>query len=210
MAVTINATPADPTANSYLTEAEAAAYFATRLPLPIPWDDAEDKTALLAMATRTMDVMMRGQRTLLIAARGSSGGSRGSGGGRNASGDRYIIRRLWTGVPATTTQRLAWPRLGMYDANNVPIPPNVIPQDLKFATAELAGQLLQEDRTLDNDVEVRGISSVSAGSVRVSFGGSSVAVPQVLPDATINLLVPSWYTEERVISTLINVDIEVI
>jgi hypothetical protein len=106
----------------------------------------------------------------------------------------YRVRRQWTGAPATATQRLAWPRTGMYDANGNAIASTVIPQALKDAESEFAGQLLRGDRTLDNDVIMQGLTSVKAGSVSLSFKESIVA--QVIPDAVYNLMPQSWLTDE--------------
>jgi hypothetical protein len=72
----------------------------------------------------------------------------------------------------------------------------VIPRELKYATAEFAGQLLIEDRTLDSDVAKQKITALRASSVALSFGEGVQA--QVIPDATLNLLVPSWLTNEVV------------
>jgi len=173
----IDATVGGANANSYLTLAEAQAYFDTRLPVA-GWDDADDQNVLLIMATRTLDRLLTPYKTLFTM------------NGRNY----YRVRPQWTGAAATQTQRLAWPRTGMFDANGFAIASNVIPEDLKFATAEFAGQLGNADRTLDNDVIVQGLKSVKAGSVALTFGDG--IMPQVIPDAVWNLLVNSWMTEE--------------
>lgn len=177
MAPTIIATVGAADANSYETHAEANAYFEARLPLTPPWV-ASGQEAALIMATRTLDALAQPFKTFFP-----------------GNPPYYRIRRQWTGTPATTTQRLAWPRIGMYDANGNAIPSNVIPQALKDAESELAGQLLKGDRTLDNDAVVQGLSSIRAGSVALSFREG--IVPQVLPDAVWNLMPPSWFTDER-------------
>lgn len=180
MPVTIVATPGASNANSFLTEAEATAYFNARLPLVPPWEDADDPTAALVMATRVLSAFAQPYRYLM-------------------QGDPpyyYRIRRQWTGAPATTTQRLPWPRTGMFDANGNAIASNVIPEALKEATAELAGQLIVADTTLDNSTAVKGITSVKAGSVSVSF--KDMIESKVLPDAVWNLMPPSWFTEELI------------
>ncbi len=177
--VTIVATPGAANANSFLTEAEADAYFDARLPLNPPWEDADDPTAALVMATRVLSALAQPYRYLI-------------------SSDKppyyYRTRRTWTGAPATTTQSLPWPRTGMFDANGNAILSTVIPQALKDATAELAGQLIVADTTLDNAVAVGGIKSVKAGSVAVSF--KDMIESKVLPDAVWNLMPPSWFTSE--------------
>lgn len=84
----------------------------------------------------------------------------------------------------------------MYTRNNVLIASNVIPQELKNATAELAGQLAIGDRTLDNDVIAQGLTSVKAGSVALTFKDSFEF--DVIPGAVWNLLVQSWLTDELI------------
>lgn len=189
--VTIVATPGASNANSFETQAEADAYFAARLPLSPPWGDADDPTAALVMATRVLSAFAQPFKYL--------------------TGDKppyhYRVRRQWTGLPTTTTQRLPWPRTGMFDGNGNAIPSNVIPEALKNAQSELAGQLLMSDTTLDNAVSVGGITSVKAGSVSVSF--KDMIEAKVLPDAVWNLMPPSWFTDE-VISYPSNAEFEVI
>lgn len=192
MAVTIVATPGAVNANSFETKAEADLYFAARLPLTPSWADAEDPTAALAMATRILSAFGQPFRYLIPSAQAPY---------------YYRIRRQWTGTPATTTQRLPWPRIGMFDANGNTIPTNVIPEALKDAESELAGQLLMSDTTLDNAVSVGGITSVKAGSVSVSF--KDMIEAKVLPDAVWNLMPPSWFTDE-VISRSGTAEFEVI
>lgn len=183
MPPTIISTPGATNANSYESVVEADAYFDSRLPLVPPWDEAESKEVLLTMGTRVLDSMFRGGKVLVPA--------------HGQIDAYYVIRRSWTGAPATTTQRLAWPRTGMFDANGNAIASTVIPQDLKDALSELAGQLQIADRTLDSKVSVQGITSVRAGSVAVTFKDGYID-PRVIPDAVINLIPPSWYTEEDV------------
>jgi len=175
----LDATVGGPLSNSYETVSEAQSYMDTRLPI-IEWDSANQE-AMLIMGTRVLNAMASPHRVL-----------------RRDSCDcqYYLIARTWTGAPATTTQRLAWPRTGMFDRNGNAIPDNVIPQDLKDALSELAAQLSKADTTLDNDVSVQGIKSVSAGSVSVTFKDNIEA--HVLPDAVLNLMPPSWFTDELI------------
>lgn len=177
----IDATVGGPAANSYETLVEAQAYFDTRLPIA-GWVNAADKSLLLIMATRTLNAVLRPAKMLVPAQGGIAA--------------YYRIRRQWTGAPASTTQRLAWPRTGMFDANGNAIPSNVIPQDLKDAESELAGQLGTSDRTLDNDVVVQGLTSVKAGSVALTF--KDMIESHVLPDAVWLLMPASWFTDELV------------
>ena len=175
---TLVSTPGAANANSYLTLAEAAAYYETRSAVP-GWEDADDQSVLLMMATRVMDAMLRPHKVYVPA--------------QNGSPAYYITYRAWTGAPSTTTQKLAWPRTGMYDANGNAIAADVIPQDLKDAVAELAGALGTSDSTVDNDVIVQGLTSVRAGSVSLTF--KDMIEKHVMPDMVWNLLVPSWYSE---------------
>lgn len=178
---TIIATVGGATSNSYETQAEANTYFDERLPLSTPWVASGDTAArALIMATRVLDAMNSPHRMLR----------------KGCDCRYYYTNRQWTGAPATATQRLAWPRTGMYDNNGNLIASDVIPQALKDAESELAGQLLMADTTLDNAVAVGGIKSVSAGSVSVSFKDDIAA--HVLPDAVLNLMPPSWLTDELV------------
>lgn len=175
---TIIATPAASNANSFETLIEAEAYFATRLSLA-GWDDADDKNVLLIMSTRILNAFGRPFKKLM----------------HNKDGDAYYYtRRQWTGVPATTTQSLSWPRIGMLDANGNAIASTAIPQELKDAESELAGQLGETDRTLDNEIIVQGITSIKASSVALTF--KEMIQAQVVPDAVWNLMPPSWFTDE--------------
>lgn len=176
MALVLDATVAGIVANSYETVAEAQAYFDGRLPLA-GWDNADSQAVLLVMGTRVLDALAQPFKTFMP-----------------GPVPYYRVRRQWTGAPATTTQKLAWPRVGMLDHNGNVIASNVIPQALKDALSELAGQLGNADRTLDNDVIVQGLSSVKAGSVSLSFKDG--ITPQVIPDAVYNLMPQSWLTDE--------------
>lgn len=183
---TIVATVGAADANCYETEAEADAYFDARLPLDPPWvvSGANNARALI-MGTRILDAMSVARTLLRRDGRGGAGGT-----------PYYITTRAWTGLPASTTQALAWPRKGMYDRLGRAIPEDVIPQELKDALSEFAGQLLGSDRTADDQVAVRGITSIRAGSVALTFKEAIEA--QVLPDAVVNLMPASWFTDELI------------
>lgn len=176
---TIDATVGGVNANSFETLAEATAYFATRSTITA-WDDADDQSVLLIMATRVFESMLQPRRVLL----------------RDAKGSYYRTSPTWTGTPATLTQALSWPRDGMYTRNNALIPSNVIPQEIKNAISELAGQLAIGDRTLDNDVIAQGLTALKAGSVSLSFKDNFEF--DVIPQAVWNLLVQSWLTDELI------------
>ncbi len=179
MAVTLIATPGAADANSYETVAEANIYFANRLPLKPAWVGIGDLPAqALIMGTRSLDSLAVLHKRLI----------------RTQNSQYYLTNRAWTGAPTSSTQALAWPRTGMFDRLGREIPSNVIPQELKDALSELAGQFQKSDRTLDNDVSVQGITSIRAGSVSVSFKDGIEA--KVWTDAVWNLMPPSWFTDE--------------
>jgi hypothetical protein len=185
----IVSTPGASNANSYLTVAEADAYYDTRVPGVVfdAWDGADSKEALLINATRMLDKLLLPDVKELYYQNGKA---------------YYRVRPAWTGAAATTVQRLCWPRSSMFDQNNNAIATNVIPDDLKFATAEFAGQLGVADRQLDNDVVLQGLTSVKAGSVALTFKTDGLAVTYTIPQAVYDLLVPSWYTNESFESAL--------
>lgn len=174
----LDATVGGAAANSYETHAEANSYFTDRIPITPPWV-ASGEEAYLITATRLIDNCLSPVKTLI----------------RGADGVAYYrVSRTWTGLPASATQRLAWPRVGMFDKNGNAIASTVIPQDLKDAESEFAGQLLAGDRSLDNSVIVQGLTSVRAGSVALTFKDSFM--PQVMPDAALNMMPDSWFTDE--------------
>ena len=182
MPAVIDATVGGATSNSYGTEAEATQYFDERIPLNPPWSSAPDAPAVLIMATRILDAYFQPLKVLVKCSDGCD--------------SYYKIRRHWTGAPATSTQRLAWPRIGMYDRNGNAIASNIIPQELKDAQFELAGRLLNSDLTLQNEIALQGITSAKVGSLAVTFKDSIAA--QVVPDAIYDLLIASWLTDELI------------
>lgn len=179
MALVLDATVGGASSNSFCLLSEAQDYFDARLPVD-GWDNADSQTVLLVMATRMLSALAQPFKTLIPAQGGVPA--------------YYRVRRQWTGMPATTMQRLPWPRIGMYDSNNNLIPSDVIPQELKEAEAEFAGQLGISDRTLDNDVIVQGLKDLRAGPISLSFKDNITA--QVIPDAVYNLMPQSWLTDE--------------
>lgn len=187
MAVTVVATAGASNANSFLTVAEMEAIAEAHTQAQYAaWDGADDQAALVVMATRIIVAYFSGRKTLV-----------------HGGGDPFTrIFPRWTGAPATTTQRLPWPRTGMYDINGNALASDAIPEDLKLATAELVLALAADGATTgDNDAAAAGISSVKAGSVSVSFRGDMLLTSKPLPDAVLLYLVPSWYTDEEVTGT---------
>lgn len=192
MALVLNATPGDPDANSYVTVERAQAYFDSRLPVA-GWDEADSQAVLCVMATRLLDAMFSGRRVFFPPSTGV-----------NAQPGYYLVRPTWTGLRAPSNlSRLSWNRIGMYDRNGVEIPEDVYPEELQDAASELAGALGTNDTTLDNDVVVQGLTDIKAGPVALSFaqGAGGAALQKALPESVLDLLVPSWFTEQVVQGT---------
>lgn len=182
MAIEVIATPNAADSNSFITLAEYAFYHERRLPLEPPVVVTGDIAARnVIMATRVLSAMIQPRRTLRWDRDGKP---------------YYYTSRTWTGTIATDTQALAWGREGMFDSLGRAIPSNVIPQELKDATAEFAGQLGNSDRTLDFEVATKGVTSIKAGSVALTF--NEMVQAQVLPDMVLNLMPVSWFTDEIV------------
>jgi hypothetical protein len=97
----------------------------------------------------------------------------------------------WAGWATEDEQPLMWPRETVLTKNGQDwLDDDVIPQDLKNATAEMARNLIIGDRTEDNAVETQGLRSLTAGSVSLSFKDSVQA--KVVPDAVVNLIPDHW------------------
>lgn len=100
---------------------------------------------------------------------------------------------VWNGWPKDPDfQRLQWPRTGLLKRGGFEeLADDVIPEDLVFATSELARLLIEEDRTEDNQVEAQGITSLTVpGPVSLAFK-DGVRL-KILPDSVTNLLPPEW------------------
>lgn len=112
----------------------------------------------------------------------------------------------WNGYVVNETQALLWPRYGLVYRSGYTVPSDVIPDELKDATAEFARQLLAADRAGDSDIETLGITSLRAGPVALSFKNSVTA--KVVPDAVYHLIPEEWGIprgRERGYKTLVRV-----
>jgi hypothetical protein len=140
MTCALDATVGGPEANTYVTQAEADAYWSSRL-RPDQWVNraADTKCRALQQATQLLD--------------------------------DYVD---WAGVPASSTQRLAWPRWGVWALNGQPIQPTELPWALKAATAELARNLMLDDPQAPLDAMAQGVKRVKASSVEVEFTGAGL------------------------------------
>jgi hypothetical protein len=80
------------------------------------------------------------------------------------------------GVQASSVQALQLPRTGLKDRNGYGIASNVLPVEAKYATIELANELLGGDVTADADTA--SMKRVKAGSVEVEYAeGAGAAMP---------------------------------
>jgi len=172
----LEATPGSASANSYLTVVEADAYHAGRLHAD-DWTLADDvkKEAALIMATQFIDAMFTPGRYEY-----------------ELQGNTVRTINAWTGAATTSVQALAWPRKGMTNRNGYPIADTVVPQELKNATAELARQMIASDLTATDDVTAKGITSLSVGSISMSFDKDMMMRFSTVPQYVRALLPPSW------------------
>lgn len=129
----------------------------------------------------------------------------------------------WTGVATDDVQAMCWPRKGMLNRNNYAILETAIPKTLKDAQCEFALQMGAADRMSDNDALKKGITSLKAGSVALTFSdvlGQKAAsyeaaevdirrmqsdlnyVANTVPDAVRRLLVPSWFNQADIFQPL--------
>lgn len=122
----------------------------------------------------------------------------------------------WTGGAVDDVQALCWPRSGMFTRNGFGISTTSIPQALKDAQCEFAGQLGAADRMSDDDAAKNNVESVKAGDVSVAFRGVDLSsiesvdlairrmgsefshLSAAVPTAVRQLLVPSWYEQPTI------------
>lgn len=141
MAIIIDATAAGASANSYVTLAEANAYFASRLGSSL-WNDQDDETKKAALVTAA----------------------------------NHLEAQVYRGARATDTQRLAWPRSGVYRTGYL-LPLATNPELIKQAQMEEALALLAlavdvTTGTVSDPLAPSGtenLRSLRAGSVTLDF-----------------------------------------
>ncbi len=111
--------------------------------------------------------------------------------------------RAWTGSAAVAAiQALGWPRSGMLNRNDYAIAITIVPQELKNAQSEYAGQLISENLSETDSVAAKGIIEIKAASVGLKYktdvknaDARENALLAMVPDAVIMLLVDSWLVE---------------
>jgi len=97
----------------------------------------------------------------------------------------------WESFATDEDQALLWPREGLLRKNLLEwIEDDEIPIELKNATSEFARQLMEGDRSKDNEVDSQGLRSLTAGSISLSF--KDHVVPKVVPDAVYNFIPEHW------------------
>jgi hypothetical protein len=150
---TITCTPGGPTDNSYVTEAQADAYFADTL-RQAKWFDFDDfvRQAAVIQATREIE---------------AQGGS---------APETYSPRRSkFEGVPFVDTQSLHFPRPG----DNTIAGALVIPEPIRAAVCEqafwLADREVNGGDLVDRQaLQAEGVKSFSVDGLSESFGSSGV------------------------------------
>ncbi len=115
----LDATVAGTSSNSYVTLAEATAYFADRLNSSANGDWATDSSGV----ARTTAV----KEAALVTA------------------TRRIDEEQFLGLKASTTQSLKWPRVAVYDEDGIAFSASAIPERVKQATYLTALELLKVD-----------------------------------------------------------------
>lgn len=99
----------------------------------------------------------------------------------------------WTGFVTNQTQKLPWPRTGMWLRNNLAyVDYNTVPDEVKWCQFELARLLIAGDRTAEFDISTNGIIYLRSGPVTLKFKPDNPG-PPVMPLAAYGLLIPSWY-----------------
>lgn len=143
MPATINATLSSASANSYVTLADANAYFET-VPNSASWIDKTDdqKNRALISATRWIDTL-------------------------NFYGDR-----------CDAGQSLKWPRTN-YEVDNITLTCTVIPNDIKYATYELARALANDTDAITNTESDPDelYQEVTLGDLKVRYKDNKVENP---------------------------------
>ena len=180
--MTFDATPRGAAATSYTTVEEADAYHAAQPPgtrtfVPAAGEtdwatlSTEAKQHRLMLATRLLDQIVVW------------------------TGSRYYGHPDTLAARGTQQQSLEWPRYDMFDrTGRYEIDIDTIPQQLKDATAEFAGQLGDLSRTQDDAVETASLSGIRVGPVNLAFDRPEA---KRIPDSVVYMLYPHWYSRLR-------------
>lgn len=118
---TLDATVGGASANSFSTVTEADDYLMTRRLHADAWFQASSQSHILRHYDDTEETIEPNQKAAAL-----------------MWATAVLDRLNWCGTRAATTQALSWPRSTAYDRYGVLIASTVIPDELKWATAELA------------------------------------------------------------------------
>lgn len=88
----------------------------------------------------------------------------------------------WNGQKSYPSSALRWPRKYVVDRDNVPIPANIIPLQLKQATAQYARFLVDADRTSEQETD--GLTKIVVDVIELEFDSSYrlATVPSYIDD----------------------------
>jgi len=92
----------------------------------------------------------------------------------------------WKGIKSSDTQALRWPRYNTVDRDNYWIDGDVIPVEVKNATAELAGYLAKGDATAEPDT--KGFSELKVGELQLKIDKSDRDNTTVIPDSVLAII----------------------
>jgi hypothetical protein len=97
----------------------------------------------------------------------------------------------WNGAVTITTQKLAWPRSGLWNRNGYALDEDTLPEPIRDATAEFARQLLVSRRADDNPTEAESLTNLKAGSISLTFDDP---YNKIIPDVVYHLIPEMWGT----------------
>jgi len=96
---------------------------------------------------------------------------------------RYLDQKVrWNGNKAVKTSGLRWPRTGVRDRDGISIDENELPNEVKYATAELARFLLTDDRPAERSQD--GLKELKVDVIELVFNEDYrlPAVPSAIQD----------------------------
>ena len=100
----------------------------------------------------------------------------------------YLLdqQAAWSGIKATETQALRWPRRNVRDPEGVYISASIIPQWLKNATAEYAMHLLNDDIT-KSSLESN-INRIKVGPIEMEYEPKTMPPRRPIPSSVSDMI----------------------
>lgn len=99
----------------------------------------------------------------------------------------------WKGYVTSNDQKLPWPRTGLMERHGGDnLDKDTIPEEIQYATSEMARALMLADRAADNEIEANALSALRAGPIFMQF--RSDIVNKVVPDIVFHLIPGEWGT----------------